>query len=493
MAGVPSFSESYAEARNKLVQAEYKESLSGQVTLSSKEQIASSIFSQLQQKEALIMGDKFPPAFNFFDYRGYIDNSSVVFPLLRSMPKGSVLHVHTDSAGSYDYIVYNSTYSPYAYIYTLENNTSLPYGSLHFFPSPPVGVPGWVTVPSLRSSSPNATQFDVDLLRNLTMRDRDYGDYLALWTRFDGLFAHVGGAFSYIECARGYVRHIFLEMIQDGVLHLELRSPVASYTMYDLKNNTYSFEYFLNMVQDIVVDIQTSVNPHFSVGVIVSIIRSVDVDTAYTYMYEALQLRNKYPGFILGFDLVGPEDEGNSLLYFLPAFFKIQNISSTMQYDLPYFFHAGETLFSNNTNLYDAILLNTHRIGHGLQLQKHPILMDIVLKNKIGIEICPISNQLLEYTPDMRLHPGFEYFNRGLPITISPDDPALYGYGGVSYDYYFVTVGWTLDLAGVKQLVLNSMLYSAFPDDATRTRTYNEWTIQWDNWIDNIIQTYNQL
>jgi len=34
-------------------------------------------------------------------------------------------------------------------------------------------------------------------------------------------------------------------------------------------------------------------------------------------------------------------------------------------YGMDCFFHAGETCESNITNLHDAVLLNTKRIGHG--------------------------------------------------------------------------------------------------------------------------------
>ena len=39
---------------------------------------------------------------------------------------------------------------------------------------------------------------------------------------------------------------------------------------------------------------------------------------------------------------------------------------------MPYFLHAGESLNSiDNKNLYDAILLDSQRIGHGLNLVQH--------------------------------------------------------------------------------------------------------------------------
>lgn len=39
------------------------------------------------------------------------------------------------------------------------------------------------------------------------------------------------------------------------------------------------------------------------------------------------------------------------------------------------YFHAGESYSRQNTELYDAILLGTKRIGHGFGLSMHPDLM----------------------------------------------------------------------------------------------------------------------
>ena len=39
------------------------------------------------------------------------------------------------------------------------------------------------------------------------------------------------------------------------------------------------------------------------------------------------------------------------------------------------YMHAGETYSRKNTELYDAILLGTKRIGHGFGLMMHPDLI----------------------------------------------------------------------------------------------------------------------
>ena len=39
------------------------------------------------------------------------------------------------------------------------------------------------------------------------------------------------------------------------------------------------------------------------------------------------------------------------------------------------YLHAGESYSRNNTELYDAILLDCKRIGHGFNLAMHPNLV----------------------------------------------------------------------------------------------------------------------
>jgi len=175
----------------------------------------------------------------------------------------------------------------------------------------------------------------------------------------------------------------------------------------------------------------------------------------------------------------------------LNDFMAIQEMSKNYTYTLPYYFHAGETLFPNNTNLYDAVLLNSFRMGHAFQLSKHPILMQKVKELNIGLEICPISNQLLLYCPDLRNHPAYTYFSLGLPMSISPDDPAIYGYGGVSYDWYELLLAWNLNIAGLKQLALNSLLKGSFLTQTEQNAAISAWSLKWDTWIQWFVKSFN--
>jgi len=43
----------------------------------------------------------------------------------------------------------------------------------------------------------------------------------------------------------------------------------------------------------------------------------------------------------------------------------------------------------------DAFLLNATRIGHGFAINKHPLIKQLIEMRRIPLEVCPISNQVL--------------------------------------------------------------------------------------------------
>lgn len=90
--------------------------------------------------------------------------------------------------------------------------------------------------------------------------------------------------------------------------------------------------------------------------------RSADHKTAEYYIKTLKRLKMLYPNFVAGFDLVGQEDLGHTLEYFVDLLKTVEG------HNITFFFHAGETNWlgaSTDENLVDAILLNTKRIGHG--------------------------------------------------------------------------------------------------------------------------------
>lgn len=60
----------------------------------------------------------------------------------------------------------------------------------------------------------------------------------------------------------------------------------------------------------------------------------------------------------------------------------------------------------------------------------------MVKKHKIGIEVCPISNQVLGLVGDLRNHPLSSLLMDNYPVVISSDDPGFWGAKGVTHDWY---------------------------------------------------------
>lgn len=104
--------------------------------------------------------------------------------------------------------------------------------------------------------------------------------------------------------------------------------------------------------------------------------------------------------------------------------------------DIPFMFHAGESLLDTGgspssdphcSNLYEAVLLHSKRVGHGFSLLKHPPeFVDKFKAAGICIELCPVSNEMLGLCQNVKQHPFPEILAAGIPCTVNADNPALF-------------------------------------------------------------------
>lgn len=194
-------------------------------------------------------------------------------------------------------------------------------------------------------------------------------------------------------------------------------------------------------------------------------------------MHHCITAKKAYPHLIAGYDLVGQEDLGEPLKDLSPLIIYFRQICTEEQLEIPFFFHAGECLGdgdSTDENLFDAILFGTRRLGHGFSLYKHPKLIDMAKDKKILIESCPISNEVLRLTSTVMAHPLPALLARGLPASLSNDDPALLGQGtsGMTHDFWVALQAWeNLGLAGLGSLAQNSVRWAAYED-----QTESEWS-----------------
>lgn len=114
---------------------------------------------------------------------------------------------------------------------------------------------------------------------------------------------------------------------------------------------------------------------------------------------------------ITGIDLVNEEDYNTPVNDFLEIIYGAKEMFGDK---LKVVLHAGESNCRTNTELYDAILLDCIRIGHGFNLAKHPHLIELVKEKNICLEACIISNKVLGYVHDLRCHPARGLIQRGV-------------------------------------------------------------------------------
>jgi len=181
---------------------------------------------------------------------------------------------------------------------------------------------------------------------------------------------------------------------------------------------------------------------------------------------------------VVGYDLVCEEDYTPGIENYLDLLIEYKlKFKERWGEDFQFYFHAGESTSRHNTELFDAVLLGTKRIGHGFNLIMHPHLVEIVKERDICIECCPTSNLLLCYCHDLRTHPIRSLLSRGVAVSISPDDPGFFDSPGVTLDYVVAYIAWNLDLSDLKQLCLNSLKHAAIPEeDKEKVRQYFDYS-----------------
>jgi adenosine deaminase CECR1 len=231
-------------------------------------------------------------------------------------------------------------------------------------------------------------------------------------------------------------------------------------------------------------------------------------------MKECIKIKKAHPQLLAGFDFVGQEDLGRPLKDLIPEIFWFQNRCKEEGVHIPFYFHAGETLGDGDEadqNLFDAILLNTRRIGHGYSLFKHPLLIDKVKEKMILIESCPVSNEVLRLTSSIKSHPLPALLARGVNTALSNDDPAILGQGtaGMSHDFWQALQGWdNLGLAGLGSLAENSVRWAAFDDcsdeewhesikagvhgSGIQANRMQEWHCAWEKFCEWIVTEFDQ-
>src|SRR5690606_24253787 len=72
-------------------------------------------------------------------------------------------------------------------------------------------------------------------------------------------------------------------------------------------------------------------------------------------------------------------------------------------------------------------LLGPPRLVHGCSAASAPDLLKHLAPHEITLEVCPTSNIATGAVERLALHPLAAFVEAGVPVTINPDDPPMFG------------------------------------------------------------------
>jgi adenosine deaminase CECR1 len=178
---------------------------------------------------------------------------------------------------------------------------------------------------------------------------------------------------------------------------------------------------------------------------------------------------DRHRDLYVGVNLVGREDNQKGFpLRFQDVFREMRRQYSGIGISL----HAGEA-DDRDTAIRDSLLLGATRIGHGLNLIRDPDTLLLMRNGPYLVEINLISNRLLNYTPDLALHPFPEYLRLGVPVCLNTDDRGMWD-STMTDEYYSAVTTFGLTWPEIVQLGENSLTY-AFAEDDVKTRLIEDY------------------
>lgn len=424
------------------------------------------------------------------------ENSEVV-QFFKEMPKGAHLHLHNFAAGCFRKFADILIVTENLYVYLGDKssgkirkaNVELEYGSFHFFKPgskrakqalasddfkltkncSKAFIYGLIALPESFASAEEEQKY----LKN------QWGLFQACW----GRIMNVVHAVPFYDGKDSFFYTLLEDQYTCGVRYLELRTTAGE--VYTDRYDPVSAKEYLKVVKKTVALFQQDHPDFLGCKIIFSSLKlqtneEIEKDVALT-----IELNNdpEVGDIVGGFDLVGHEDGLRPLSDY------VEQLKACEKAGVDLLLHAGETHDSDSFQMYDAVLLGTKRLGHAYDLINHPELMKRVVANDIVVECCPISNQGLGYVSDMRNHNAKTMIKHGVKVTISSDDPGMFHYFDVSYDFAVAFKSWNLTLMQVKMMIKQSYSASTMAPELVAKGEEN-FKKDWKQFIDNMLLKY---
>ncbi|RTK94893.1 MAG: adenosine deaminase [Neisseriaceae bacterium] len=220
---------------------------------------------------------------------------------------------------------------------------------------------------------------------------------------------------------------VFSEMFFDPQAHLERGIKLAT---------------VFNGITQAITQAKTTLN--ITASLIPCFLRHLSEDNALHTFDLLMDHRDKFIG--IGLD---SSELGNPPSKFKRLFDKARNEK------LRLVAHAGEE--GPASYVWEAIdILGIERIDHGNSILTDETLIKRIAKDKIGLTMCPLSNQCLQVVSDLQNHQALTLLNQGVKVTLNSDDPAYFG-GYVNANYQALIDELKLTDQEVSHLIQNSL------------------------------------
>ncbi|KAJ5256587.1 hypothetical protein N7478_012691 [Penicillium angulare] len=438
------------------------------------------------------------PGVMFHHAKGYMEKTTL-WQIVQRMPKGSLLHAHMDAMFDVDFLIDQAFSTPGIHV-----SASAPLITAQDFETAPFefkfssqmkmssdGISIWskdyeastpIPIQVAATSFPNGGEIGFrEWVRSrcMIMPEHSYHHHHgvdAIWAIFTKTFPVINSILMYEPIFRACFRRMLGQLAADGIRYVEFRVvPSPRYQKEGVDEAEDDRTEFCRVFQEEVDRFKETDEgkSFYEARIIWCGLRMLSNMEIVDSMKQCITMKQKYPDLICGYDLVGQEDSGRPLVDLVPLLFWFKKRCADENEDIPFFFHAGETLGDGDVtdhNLFDAILLGTRRIGHGFSLYKHPLLIELIKEKKILVECCPISNEILRLTSSIKSHPLPAMLSRGVPVSLCNDDPAILGHGknGLTHDFWQALQGLqNVDLASLAMMVQNSIRWSCYEDQTT--------------------------
>ncbi|CAE6420102.1 unnamed protein product [Rhizoctonia solani] len=367
------------------------------------------------------------PNLDFFTIKNTIMNTEL-YQIMRQIPKGGLLRGHMNTMCDVGFIYSLALEYPAIHVRVNSRITSDdPLPIPEFKPLSPELVVEHANMPSLtRADYVLGTWVPLDKARNEFSHggpeafDKWIVGSLALSAEEGGKVPNTSikaherllvayrlgrGIICYEPVLKRFLYQTLLSLVEDGISYAEIRANF-SYKA-DIRTDgseTLSHRDYLVLFNDAVQDIKHKMRLEGREGefigakLIYAVYRTLDKQNIWWYLEDCMSLKAEFPDLIAGFDLLGPEETGRSFEYYLEPLIWFQQETKKRALDIPFIFLVGDSVGENSKadrNLYDALLLGTKRIGHGLNLVRHPLLMQMIKEQGVAVEVCPIANEIL--------------------------------------------------------------------------------------------------